>query len=177
MSFLVFLFILSLVLTSCVFNANSNSSSNNEKSSVPTENIIWLSYDQALTKSRVEDIPTILYFYSEDCGWCRKMERETFTHQEVQKLLKSDFALAKINGNSNQTVLVDGKRITERQLSSVIYQINGFPTIWFLDNTNQRIANLPGFVTYDVFLDILIYIRDGFYKKYTFLEYQELPKK
>lgn len=141
------------------------------------DNLPWLSYEQALTKSRVEDIPTLLYFYADNCGWCRKMEQETFTSKEIQELLGKDFALARINGNSNSMVVVDGKKFTERQLSSVVYQVRGYPTIWFLASDNQKIANLPGYIPSQEFLPILLYIRDGFYKEYTFLEYTKLQNK
>lgn len=134
----------------------------------------WLSYDKALTKSKVENIPTLLYFYSDNCGWCRKMETETFAHKEVQKLFINSFSLVKINGNSNKTVHLEDGRLTERQLATETYRVNAFPTIWFLNSGNERIANLPGYVQSDVFLSILVYIRDEYYKQYTFQEYMEL---
>ena len=136
----------------------------------------WLPYDKALTKSKVENIPTLLYFYSDNCGWCRKMETETFANKEIQELLESSFALVKINGNSNKTVQVGDNKISERQLATEAYRVNAFPTIWFLNSGNERIANLPGYVESDVFLPILVYIRDDYYKKYTFQEYMELEK-
>lgn len=172
--FLLFIFLFYLVLASC--SSNSDPDSNTEKSLLPDKQIKWLSYEQALIKSQIENIPTMLYFYSEDCTWCRKMESETFANQEVQKVMYNDFALAKINGNSNQKVIVEGEKITERQLSTEIFQVRGFPTIWFLSSDNTKIASLPGFVTTEIFLDILTYIRDGFYQKYTFPEYRELLK-
>ncbi|MDD3656502.1 MAG: thioredoxin fold domain-containing protein [Atribacterota bacterium] len=140
-------------------------------------NLNWLSYEQALTRSRVEDIPAIIYFYSDDCGWCRKMEQETFATKEVQDLLNKNFTMAKINGKSNEQVLIGGEKKTEKWLSTAIYQVTGFPSIWFLNSGNGRIANLPGFVPPDVFLDVLIYIKDGFYKEHTFPQYMELQKK
>lgn len=136
----------------------------------------WLPYEQALAKSKIENIPTLLYFYSDNCGWCRKFEEETLVNKEVRELLNKGYALAKINGNSNQTVMVEGKKFTESRISTEVYQVNAFPTIWFLNYDNERIANLPGFVPSDIFLPILIYIRDDFYKKYTFQEFLELKK-
>ena len=136
----------------------------------------WLTYDKALTKSKVENIPTLIYFYSDNCGWCRKMETETFANKEIQELLNNSFALVKINGNSNKTVQVEDEKLTERQLATEAYRVNAFPTIWFLNSGNERIANLPGYVQPDVFLQILVYIKDDFYKKYTFQEYMELEK-
>lgn len=136
----------------------------------------WLPYDKALTKSKVENIPTLLYFYSDNCGWCRKMETETLVNKEVLELLKSSFALVKINGNSNKTIQIGDNNISERQLATENYRVNAFPTIWFLNSGNEKIAYLLGYYEPDEILPILVYIKDDYYKKYTYPEYMELEK-
>lgn len=145
--------------------------------STQTEEVLnWQPYDKALAKSESDSIPTLIYFYSDDCGWCRKLEAETLANKEIMELLNKDFALVKINGNSNDSVLVGEEKMTESRLTAEVYQVRGFPTIWFLDSNNERIANLPGFVPTEMFLPILTYVRDGMYKEYTFQEYMELDK-
>lgn len=154
--------------------------SNNQAQSNETEKEVkftWLPYDQALTKSVVENVPTLLYFYSDNCSWCRKMEKENFDNKEVQEILIEKFTSVRVNSNSSNAVLIGEQKITERQLTAELYNVTGLPTIWFLDNENQRIANLPGFVPTDTFLDILQYIGEGYYREYTFPEYLELKQK
>ena len=68
------------------------------------------------------------------------------------------------------------KKDDRSRLTAEVYQVRGFPTIWFLDSNNERIANLPWFVPTEMFLPILTYVRDGMYKEYTFQEYMELDK-
>ena len=156
------------------------SCSNNQAQSTKTvkkEEFTWLSYDQALTKSGVENVPTLLYFYSDNCSWCRKMEKENFNNKEVQDILIEKFASVRVNSNSSNAVIIGEQKITERQLSTELYNVTGLPTIWFLDSENQRIANLPGFVPTDTFLDILHYIGEGYYKEHTFPEYLETKQK
>lgn len=133
----------------------------------------WLSYSQGLTKSKVEDIPALIYFYSDNCGYCRKIENETFSNEEITRIMNQDFSLIKINSNSADIVLVNGEEITERALSSTVYQVRGNPTVWFLDEGNKKIAPLPGFVEQDIFKNVLIYIKDNYYKEYSFPEYME----
>lgn len=165
----LFAIVLSFVLLNPVNYAN-------EQPEEEQKELSWLSYEQALAKSKVEDIPTLVYFYADNCGWCRKLEEEAFGNKEIVNVLNKGYALVKINGNSNKTVMVEGKKLTESRLSTEIYQVNAFPTIWFLNSANERISNLPGFVPPDMFLPILIYIRDDLYKKYTFQQFMELEK-
>ncbi|MBN2395753.1 MAG: thioredoxin fold domain-containing protein [Candidatus Atribacteria bacterium] len=133
----------------------------------------WLSYDQAITKSKVENIPTLIYFYSDQCGWCRKLENETLDDEKVKAIMVKNFSTVKINSNSSKTVIENGKKITEKQLSEQVYQVKGTPTIWFLTSDNKRIASLPGYVKPDMLINVLNYIKDGSYKKVTFQEYME----
>jgi len=133
----------------------------------------WLSYSQGLTKSKVENIPALVYFYSDNCGYCRKIENETFSNEEIKKLMSQNFSLIKIDSNSTNLVLVNGEEITERSLSGTVYQVRGNPTIWFLDEDNKKIAALPGFVEPDIFKNVLIYIKDNYYREYSFPEYME----
>lgn len=164
--FLLLLLILSML--SC--------SSGAEKSDREEEaGLQWLPYSQALVKSKVESIPTLIYFYSDHCGWCRKLENETFNNQEITKMMNQSFSLVKVNSDSSEAVMKNenGEEVTERALSSKIYQVRGNPTVWFLSEDNQRIASLPGFIEVDVFKHILSYIKDGHYKEITFQEYME----
>ena len=167
---LVLVIVLSFVLASC--SNDQAKSAKKEKE----EKFIWLPYDQALTKSSVENIPTLLFFYSDNCGWCRKMEQENFANKEVQDILIEYFASVRIDSNSSNNVVAGAQKMTEKQLSTELYNVTGLPTIWFLDSENQKIANLPGFVPVDTFLDILHYIGEGYYKEHTFPEYLELKQ-
>ena len=169
----IFLFLFAIALSFVLLNSVNYA---NEQSEEEQKELSWLPYEQALAKSKVEDIPTLIYFYSDYCIWCKKMGEEAFGSKEIVNLLNKDYALVKINGNSNKAVMVEGKKLTESRLSAEVFQVNAFPTIWFLDSANEKISHLPGFVTPDMFLPILVYIRDDLYKKYTFQQFMKLEK-
>lgn len=168
--FLFFLLTLFLYgFMSCADNSNNKESSNNSI-------LNWLPYDQALAKSKIENIPTLIYFYSDQCGWCKKLENETFNDQKVWDLMSQKFSIVKINSNSTRFVIENGKKMTEKQLSEQIYQVKGNPTVWFLADDHKRIASLPGYVKSDVFVNVLNYIKDGYYKNITFQKYMEIEQ-
>ena len=146
-------------------------SENNQDTTV--HELKWLSYDQAIKKSKIENIPTMIFFYSNNCGWCRKLEDETFSDEQVKNLMNKNFAIVKINSDSTRIISKDGEEISERQLSQMVYQVNANPTIWFLSSNGERIAPLPGYAPVDDFINVLQYIKDGHYKEYSFPEYLE----
>ena len=167
---ILLLFIITLLTCSFVGLA---AASPGEEANQNHDILKWLSYDQALTKSKIENIPTLIYFYSDNCGWCRKLEDETFKNQEVKELMNRDFAIVKINSNSSNVVVSDKGKSTEKQLSQEFYQVRANPTIWFLNSNEERIAPLPGYAPAEDFISVLHYIRGGYYRDYTFPEYIE----
>ena len=132
----------------------------------------WLSYNEGLTLAEKEDKYVLIFFYTDGCSWCKKMEKETFSDEEVKKILSDKFVTIKINARSENKVIENGKKISERELATS-YQVSGYPTTWFLEITHTRIAPLPGYVTTEQFIPVLNYIGEGWYKSISFKEYSE----
>lgn len=166
----IYVTIMIVILTSfSIVGIANDSYENNENQN--SETLKWLSYDQALTKSKIENIPILVYFYSDNCGWCRKLEEETFNNPEVAETMNKKFAIAKINSNSSKAIIMKDKEISEKQLSQEVYKVNANPTIWFLNSKEERIAPLPGYAPAEDFINVLNYIKGEHYKNYTFPEY------
>jgi len=135
----------------------------------------WLSYNEGLTLAQKEDKYVLIYFYTDGCSWCKKMEKETFSDEDVKKILSDKFVIVKINARSENKVIENGKEISERELAT-LYQVSGYPTtwfFWFLEVTHTRIAPLPGYATTEQFIPVLNYIGEGWYKNISFKEYME----
>jgi len=132
----------------------------------------WLSYNEGLTLAQKEDKYVLIYFYTDGCSWCKKMEKETFSDEEVKKILSDKFVTIKINARSENKVVENGKEISERKLAT-LYQVSGYPTTWFLESNHSRVAPLPGYVATEQFIPVLNYIGEGWYKSISFKEYME----
>jgi len=39
----------------------------------------WLSYDEGLTLAEKENKYVLIYFYTDECGWCKKMVDQTYS--------------------------------------------------------------------------------------------------
>ena len=135
----------------------------------------WLSYNEALLKAEKENKSILVFFYSDGCGWCDKMEREVYTNKEVKQLLADKFVSVKINASSNNKIVQNGEEITEKKLAT-LFQVTGYPTTWFLENKDKGIAPLPGYIPAEQFVTVLKYIGEEWYKKITFQEYIENNK-
>jgi len=132
----------------------------------------WLSYNEGLTLAEKENKYVLIYFYTDGCGWCKKMIDQTYSNEEVKKILSDKFVTIKINARSENKVMENGEEISEKKLA-ILYQVSGYPTTWFLESNQTRIAPLPGYVTTEQFIPVLNYIGEGWYKNISFKEYME----
>jgi len=132
----------------------------------------WLSYNEGLTLAEKENKYVLIYFYADGCGWCKKMIDQTYSNEEAKKILSDKFVIIKINASSENKVVENEKEISERKLAT-LYQVSGYPTTWFLENNQTKIAPLPGYVAAEQFIPVLNYIGEGWYKNISFKEYLE----
>ena len=132
----------------------------------------WLSYNEGITLAEEENKHILIDFYTDWCGYCKKMDDETYSKDEVKKILNENFVVVKVNAESENKVIENGKEITERELAK-LYQVSGYPTTWFLESDHSRIAPLPGYVTTEQFIPVLNYIGEEWHKSISFKEYME----
>lgn len=134
--------------------------------------INWLPYNEGLALAEKENKYVLVYFYTDWCSWCKKMDREVYSDKEIIKIMSQNFVSIRINTEAESKVAENGKEITERELAK-LYQVSGVPAIWFLESDRKRIAPLPGYVPPQRFKIVLNYIGEGWYKNISFEEYLE----
>ncbi len=134
------------------------------------------SFEEILKLAQKDKKKIVVNVYADWCSWCKKMERETFPNQEVQKELKRNFYFYRMNGESNDIVEFDGRKWTKAQLTKA-FGIRGFPATIFLNYNSQPITVLPGYVDASTFATILKYIGDDVYTKMTFEDFMKKNKK
>lgn len=101
--------------------------------------IQWISsYDQALSQAKTQGKPIMVDFYTDWCGWCKKLDSETYQDSRVIQVSRS-FVCLKIDADKNKS-LVDK------------YKVSGYPTILFLNSSGNKIGGRSGFRNADELL-------------------------
>src|SRR3954454_9110641 len=64
----------------------------------------WMSFEQAVEKSKSEKRKIFIDVYTDWCGWCKVMDQKTFTDPAVAKLLNEKFYAVKFNAEQRDDV-------------------------------------------------------------------------
>ncbi len=140
---------------------------------------VWYRYDDGLRKAQAENKNIMINFYTKWCGYCRKMDNGTFADEEVKKVLMERFVPVKVDGGSKNKISFNGKKITEKELTTR-YRVSAFPSTMFLNPAGEKIQwmynPVRGYVGADIFLEVLKYLKDDLYKKMSFKDYLDGKK-
>ena len=77
---------------------------------------------------------TVIIFYSPDCGYCSKMEKEIAQNEKFQELIKSKYNIHIVNIKTDE-----GQKI------AALYKVKAVPTIINYDQTSLVIKKSKGF--------------------------------
>ncbi|MGQ9654020.1 MAG: thioredoxin family protein [Thermodesulfobacteriota bacterium] len=120
--------------------------------------IPWKDYDEALRDAQKSGKPVFLYFFIDNCMYCRKMDGQTLVARGVVDYLKDNFVSVRIKGEKAPQLVRK-------------YMVRGFPTSWFLTPDGKAISSLPGYLGPEEFSRVLRYIGGGHYRSKSLKEY------
>jgi thiol:disulfide interchange protein len=101
-----------------------------------------MSFEDALGRARVEKRLLMVDVYTDWCGWCRKLEKETYGDTRVADAL-GDFITIRVDAEKG------GETVAER------YGVRGFPTVLFLSGSGDIVRKVEGFVDADEMLKVV----------------------
>ena len=105
-----------------------------------------LDLPQALDRARAGGQIVMVDVYTDWCGWCKKLDRETYADARVRTALR-EFVPIKVDAEKG------GRAVAEK------YGVRGFPTILFVGADGRIIRKVQGYVDADEMLRILASMR------------------
>lgn len=102
-------------------------------------------YDAALATASKENKMVLLDFTGSDwCGWCIKLDKETFSKPAFKKFAKENLVLVEVDFPQGKKL----KKATQEQNNKLQqqYGVQGFPTLVLLDSAGKEIARNVGYL-------------------------------
>ena len=102
----------------------------------------------------LKDKKVLVDLYTSWCGWCKVMDKKTFTDQAVIDYLNENFVLVKFNAEQRESVTFKGETYEwmsagRRGVNKLAYKLMngrlGYPTLVYLDSDLNKIKSSPGY--------------------------------
>ena len=122
--------------------------------------IRWQSYDTGMAMAKEQGKKVLLYFHTEWCGYCKKLEKTTLKEPSVIDYINENFI----------AITLDGDR--EKKISAS-YGVRAFPTIWFLKPDHTKLSSLPGYVDGKTMGGILKFIKTDSYNTMSYKDFKK----
>lgn len=122
------------------------------------EPLKWETWNDGYPKAVSEKKIALIDAYTEWCGWCKKMDRDTYTNPEVVKTLNKYFVPIKFNPEiPNIKYELNGQTYSGVELHMMISnnQRYGYPTTYFIITVKNRLIVQPGYLKPEDFMQLL----------------------
>lgn len=113
----------------------------------------WYTIQEAEALVKTNPRPIFVDAYTDWCGWCKKMDQDTFTNNVIADILNNKFYAVKFNAETSDTITFqgmkfvnDGKAGKAHQLAVAMLQGElSYPTVVFLNENAQLVSPVPGY--------------------------------
>ncbi len=148
-------------------NVNATAVSNEQTMESPTDvatdpvstELKWYRFDEGYKKAVAENKIILVDAYTDWCGWCKVMDKKTYTDASIISILNQSFVCIKLNPEVEETFAFADKKMRSAELLQYIGngQVTGFPTTIFWTNPgkDEKRYVQPGYLPPADFITLL----------------------
>lgn len=151
-----------------------------QQTATTEEKVKWMTLEQAVDNLKKEKRPILIDLYTDWCGWCKVMDKKTYSNKKVGEYLQQKFYPVKLNAETRQSIDWNGKKYNFQSR----YKTNEFalfltggqlsyPTTVIIPTDGSGPQAIPGFLEPKDLELVVKYFAEGGYGKTPFQQYQK----
>ncbi len=147
-----------------------------------SDRVKWLTMEEAEKLNREQPRKIMIDVYTDWCGWCKKMDAETFSHPVIANYINENYYAVKLNAEGREAITFNGTTYKFVSQGSRGYHelaaglLNGkmsFPSIAYLNEKLQLLGAVPGYMTPVSIEPLLNYIVEDKFITQSLEDYQK----
>jgi thioredoxin-related protein len=128
----------------------------------------WMKYEDAVAALKKEPRKIFVNIYADWCGWCKVLDRNTFSDAAIAKILNEQYYPVKMNGESKETQTVNGRKMSTADIASNLADLKpgerlSFPTMILLNEQGGSLTRIPGAQRPEFMTPILLFFSENHY--------------
>lgn len=134
----------------------------------------WMTFEEAVAKAKVEKRKLFIDVYTDWCGWCKVMDKNTFSDPVIAKLLNEKFYPVKLDAEQTADIVFNGTTFkfvpygnkgTHQLAAALLNNQLSYPTVTFLEEDFTAVYPIPGYRKPEEFHPLLIFFAENHHKK------------
>ncbi|MBI5917472.1 MAG: DUF255 domain-containing protein [Bacteroidetes bacterium] len=118
------------------------------------EAIHWMTWQEMAEKQKKQPRKVVVDVYTEWCGWCKRMDANTFCQPQIAKYVNQNFYAVKFDAEQKGDIVYkdktykfvkNGMRGYHELAAEITRGRLSYPTIVFLDEKIEVIQSIPGY--------------------------------
>ena len=145
--------------------------------------IKWHTFQEAVELNKKEKRKIYIDVFTQWCGWCKVMDKNTFTNPVIAKYINEHFYAVKLDAEMKDTVVFNnykfinpnpnGMRSPHQLAASLLDNKLSYPSAVFLDENFNRLFYLQSYLSPQQFEPYIKFVGDNSYLTVTWDDYQK----